>query len=204
MKAQDLGQRLKRVRRKLGETQAEFGRRFGVDQSTVAKWERNRQVPESHRLDQLAELEVESMASDEDGEKSDGTVNPLFTMVPVVGEIGAGAAVYPIDTDTSTNATGYIRAARGFGAVEAIRVRGDSMWPVYKNGDWVFVENRQTEFPLERDKEYILDLADGRRLLKTVEPGRSVGLYNLISYNAPPEPDVEIVRAQRVRYIRRA
>lgn len=192
------------MRRKLGETQAEFAARFGVDQSTVAKWEKDKQIPESYRLDIVAELEGESMASDEDDEKSGNPAKALFTMVPIIGEIGAGAAVYPIDTDVTNETTEYIRAARGFGAVEAIRVRGDSMWPVYRDGDLVFVENRGSDFPLVRDKEYILDLADGRRLLKTVEPAGVDGLYNLLSYNAPPERGVEIVRAQKVRYIRRA
>jgi len=42
MKAMDLGQRFKRARRKLGETQAVFAARFGVDQSTIAKWESNK------------------------------------------------------------------------------------------------------------------------------------------------------------------
>jgi phage repressor protein C with HTH and peptisase S24 domain len=203
MEAQNLGQRVKRIRRKLGETQTNFAARFGVDQSTVSKWERNDQIPESYNLDLLSEIEAGISLDDEAGEMSDTVVNPLFTLVPVVGEIGAGAAVYPVEGDTTTRTTGYVRAARGFGAVEALRVRGDSMWPVYRDGDWVFVENRESSFPLERDKEYILDLADGRRLLKAVEPSRD-GRYNLISYNAPPERDVEIVRAHKVRYVRKA
>lgn len=203
MKAMDLGQRFKRARRKLGETQAVFAARFGVDQSTIAKWESNKQIPDSHRVDVLADIEGESMPLEEDGEKVAGAGNSLFTLVPVVGEIGAGAAVYPIDIDTTTRTTGHIRAARGFGAVQALRVRGDSMWPAYQDGDWVFVDNRIAEFPLERRKEYILELADGRALLKMVEPSSHKDRYNLISYNAPPEPDVEIISARRVRYVRK-
>jgi transcriptional regulator with XRE-family HTH domain len=61
MKAMDLGQRFKRARRKLGETQAIFAARFGVDQSTIAKWESNKQIPDSHRVDLLADIEGESM-----------------------------------------------------------------------------------------------------------------------------------------------
>lgn len=204
MKAMDLGQRFKRARRKLGETQAVFAERFGVDQSTIAKWEANRQIPESYRVDILADIEGESMASDDAGEKISEPGNSLFTLVPVVGEIGAGAAVYPIDTDTTTTTTGHIRAARGFGAVEALRVRGDSMWPAYQDGDWVFVDNRVASPPLQRRKEYIIKTADGRALLKMVEPTADPNRYNLISYNAPPEPDVEIVSARRVRYVRKA
>ncbi len=77
------------------------------------------------------------------------------------------------------------------------------MWPAYQDGDWVFVDNRIAVPPLERRKEYILETADGRALLKMVEPSSVPGRYNLISYNAPPEPDVEIVSARRVRYVRK-
>ena len=73
----DLGQRFKRARRKLGETQAAFAERFGVDQSTIAKWEANRQVPDSHRVDLLANIEAESMMPDEAAENVTGVGNSL-------------------------------------------------------------------------------------------------------------------------------
>lgn len=198
-----LAQRFKRVRVFLQETQAEMARRFNVDTSTIAKWEGNKQVPQAYALDILADLEgeMESAESGNDNvtQKSDG----LFTYIPVVGNIGAGATVYPIDGDTTSRAEAWIKAPRGIGAVESVRVRGDSMWPAYRDGDILFVENRDSDFPLIRNKEYILELADGRRLLKMVEP---VGgdIYNLISHNAPPEPNVKILTARRVRFIRKA
>ena len=34
--------RLKRVRERLAESQEQFARRFGVDQSTIARWEKER------------------------------------------------------------------------------------------------------------------------------------------------------------------
>lgn len=198
-----LPQRLKRVRAKLGETQTEFGKRFGVDQSTVAKWERGKQVPTDHRIDLIADLEEETNTSDEADENIAGGSKSLFTLVPVTGDVGAGAAVYPVQGETSTRAAGYVKAARGFGAVEALRVRGDSMWPAYRDGDLIFIENRPAELPLLSGKEYIVELADGRVLLKIIEL-TDQGRYNLISYNAPPENSVEIVAARRVRYIRKA
>lgn len=35
------GNALRKVRERLGETQAAFGERFGVDQSTIHRWETN-------------------------------------------------------------------------------------------------------------------------------------------------------------------
>lgn len=200
-----ISQRVKRVRVALGkgrsESQQDFAKRFGVDQSTVSKWERGTQMPDSHHLDTLAQLEGEALDGDAVNPTSEGGTSP-FTLVPVVGDIGAGATVYPVEGDRSSRATGYVRAPRGFGAVEALRVRGNSMWPAYRDGDTVFIDNKHAEFPLLRQKEYILELADGRVLLKMVEPNQD-GTYNLISHNAPQEPAVVIKSARRVRYVRK-
>lgn len=197
---QTIAQRVKAIRRHLSENQTAFGRRFGVDQSTVSKWEHGAQTPEPRALDRLAALEEEALGGD--ARFSDAGAGSLFTLVPVSGEIGAGAKVYDIEGGGGRNID-FERAPRGFGAVEALRVRGDSMYPVYRHGDLVFIEDRPAEFPLLRNTEYIIELTDGRRLLKMVEPA-SGGRYNLIAYNAPVEPDVEIANAQRVRYVRKA
>jgi phage repressor protein C with HTH and peptisase S24 domain len=166
----------------------------------VSKWEHSTQTPEARALDRLAALEEEAMGNDAQLAGSDA--GSLFTLVPVSGEIGAGAKVYEVEGGGGRNID-YERAPRGFGAVEALRVRGDSMYPVYRNGDLVFIDDRPAEFPLRRNTEYVIELTDGRRLLKMVEPA-SNGRYNLVAYNAPAELDVEIANAQRIRYVRKA
>lgn len=192
--------RVKTIRSHLGENQTAFGRRFGVDQSTISKWEHGTQTPESRALDHLAALEEEAIGGHE--QPADVGTGSLFTLVPISGEIGAGAKVYDVEGGGGRNID-FERAPRGFGAVEALRVRGDSMYPVYRDGDLVFIDDRPAEFPLRRNTEYVIELTDGRRLLKMVEPAPD-GLYNLVAYNAPVEPDVEIINAQRVRYVRKA
>jgi len=195
-----IAQRVKAIRNSLGENQTVFGRRFGVDQSTVSKWEHGTQTPEPRTLDRLAGLEEEASGGDRPSIESGA--GSLFTLVPVSGEIGAGAKVYDVEGGGG-RIIDFERTPRGFGAVEALRVRGDSMYPVYRDGDLVFIEDRPAEFPLRRNTEYVIELADGRRLLKMAEPAPD-GRYNLIAYNAPVEPDVEVVNAQRVRYVRKA
>lgn len=198
---QTIAQRVKRIRARAGENQTVFAHRFGVDQSTVSKWEHGTQTPEPRALDMLALLEED--ASENPENTSDSGTGSLFTLVPVAGQIGAGAAVYDFDGEDGGKNIGFERTPRGFGAVEALQVRGDSMYPVYRDGDLIYIEDRPAEFPLRRNTEYVIQLADGRRLLKMIEPGAD-GRYNLVSYNAPAEPDVEIVNAQRVRYVRKA
>lgn len=51
---EDLPNRLRRLRRRLGLTQVEFGRRLGVDQACISDWERGRCEPTPERMAKLA------------------------------------------------------------------------------------------------------------------------------------------------------
>ena len=127
---QSLSRRIKAIRSRLGENQTVFARRFGVDQSTVSKWEHGAQTPESRALDLLALLEEEAGRNG----RSDSNSGSLFTLVPVTGEIGAGAAVYDVDGGNGGKNIGFERAPRAaLVRSRALRVRGDSMYPVYRS-----------------------------------------------------------------------
>lgn len=196
-----LAQRIHRLRRSLKESQAEFGKRFGVGQAAISRWESGRQMPEAMHLDVIASLEMDGPdMADEEAPHSTGG-NPLFTLVPLVGYVGAGAVVHRLDRGAGSSAIDFVKAPKGFGAVEALEVRGDSMYPVYRNGDTVFY-SRPAELPIRVSDEYVVELSDGRMLLKIVEPGAD-GTYTLLAYNGEPIRGVEIVQASKVRYIRR-
>lgn len=197
-----LGRRIYKLRRSLKESQADFGKRFGVGQTTISKWESDRQEPEAKHLDVIASLEMDDPdMTDLDAPVATGG-NPLFTMVPLNGYVGAGAVVHLVDRGAGSSAIDWIKAPKGFGAVEALGVRGDSMYPVYRDGDAVFYGGRAAELPIREADEYVVELADGRMLLKIVEPEHD-GRYTLTAYNSAPIRDVEIVRAFKVKYIRR-
>jgi len=198
-----IGQRIQRLRKQLGEKQATFAQRFGVDQSTVSKWEKGSQVPDPEHRDIIASLEL----SDEDlveGDEMGGSgSNPLFTLVPIAGYVGAGAVVHLIDTDAMPGSLGYIKAPKGFGAVEALVVQGDSMYPAYKNGDIIYYSGRPAEMPIRSADEYVVRLKNGQVLVKVVEPVGADGRYTLTAYNAPSQRGVEIAAASKVRYVRK-
>ena len=116
--------------------------------------------------------------------------------VRLVGKIGAGQEVRPVDDLFETTVLNFPDAA------EAFEVEGDSMFPVARHGDIIIAAAPR---PI-RDligSECVVDLDDGRRFFKTVERGSAPNLYTLLSYNAEPIRDVRIVLAGPVLVIKR-
>lgn len=114
--------------------------------------------------------------------------------VPVVGIVGAGAQVFPIDDGGLDPVVPPFSVPEG---AIAMIVRGDSMLPAYADGTYLVL------MPLAdpRDalhRRAVVTLDDGSRMVKTVEPGSSTGLFSLYSFNAAPIRDVVIVQAARV------
>jgi repressor LexA len=202
--AEPLPQRIKRLRVEiLGEKQSTFALRFGVDQSTISKWERGTQVPEQVHLDVIASLEFgEDDFVEEPSISPERRANPLFTVVPAAGYVGAGAVVFLFDGETPSSGD-YIKAPKGIGALQALVVRGDSMYPAYKDGDVIFYSGGRAELPIRiGGDDYVVRLSDGSMYLKVVEPNAD-GSYTLISHNAPPIRNAEIESAFRVVYVRK-
>jgi phage repressor protein C with HTH and peptisase S24 domain len=64
-------------------------------------------------------------------------------------------------------------------------VRGDSMYPRYKDGEKLFYLKQERD-PVELvGLECVVKLEDGRIYVKDLEKGQG-GLFDLISHNAPP------------------
>lgn len=115
-------------------------------------------------------------------------------IVPLVGYVGAGAEVHPIDDHAKGACLEEIEAPQGmnlYGYV-AVRVRGDSMYPRYFEGE-VIAFKRVTDWD-ERclNNECVVKLRDGRTFVKMVRAGSKDGLFRLDSHNAPSIEDVEI------------
>lgn len=117
---------------------------------------------------------------------------PIKT-IDVVSYVGAGAEVFP--------------ASEPFDEIEpppdcppgafAVCIRGDSQMPVYEDGDLlVCVPAPDPNSHLWR--RVIVDLEDGRRLLKQLAPGSKKGLFNLLSLNASPMNDVPVVQVAKI------
>lgn len=120
----------------------------------------------------------------------------------VLGYIGAGAAIFPInDGDPLHEVDLDIPIPRG--SVGAI-VRGDSMLPIFEDGDLIAYSGETMTPEMALGQTCIVQLADGRMLIKTIRRGSRSGLFTLTSSNAPDIEDVAIEWARKfvMRYSR--
>lgn len=125
-------------------------------------------------------------------------------MIQVVGYVGAGAEVIPIDDHAKGVGLDEVEcpwSELGPSAV-AVRVRGDSMVPAYFDGDLIYYDDPHFDFVHLLGKECVVALADGRKFIKQLRRTQN-GQWFLHSHNADPILGVKIEWAAKVRLIQR-
>jgi hypothetical protein len=145
-------------------------------------------------------------------------------MLPIAAYVGLGGEVHPYDESEKHPDAGETECPPGLNPrhVTAIRVKGDSMYPIFQSGWVVYYSKRQDiEIPVLRDgwqvsynqrteerlseffgKPCIVKLKDGRTMLRTIKRGHKAGRYNLVSYNSPDIDDIEIAWAAKIIFIK--
>jgi phage repressor protein C with HTH and peptisase S24 domain len=108
----------------------------------------------------------------------------------VMGYVGAGAEVIPIN-DGDSLAEVELDVPVPWGTVGAI-VRGDSMYPIFEDGDLIAYGGEHLSPEQAVGTTCIVQLSDGRMMIKRVRRGSSPGLYTLTSTNAPDIEDVPL------------
>jgi phage repressor protein C with HTH and peptisase S24 domain len=121
--------------------------------------------------------------------------------VPVLGKVGAGGSVLFEETDEPELVD---RPPGAVGRLMALQVTGDSMFPVYRDGDVVYVA-RDHEGVLKEyiGEECVVHTVEGGTFLKTLNTGSQINRYHLNSFNAPPMENVELVWATPVLFVMR-
>ncbi len=124
--------------------------------------------------------------------------------VPVVGYIGAGAAVEFFDAYPKGGALSEVACPRGLrpDKTVAVIVRGESQAPLINDG-WLIFYSRDPEPDAAEvlGKLSVVRTADGLTMLKRVRRGPTVGKFNLESANAPIMEDVALEWAAPVKAI---
>lgn len=184
---QNTGERIKLRRKQLGWSQSQLAEKLGVVKQTVIRYEKGEGLDNRSKVN-----EIEAVLSLEHGTLIDEEA--ISSTVPLVGYVGAGAIIIPIDDHAKGAALEEIRAPQGlnlYGYV-AVRVKGDSMYPRYFEGE-VIAFKREIDWSDDYiNHECVVKLRDGSMYVKTIRAGSKKGFYRLDSFNAPPIEDVEI------------
>ena len=112
----------------------------------------------------------------------------------MIGYVGAGAEVFPLDDGALEEID--IPPGCQEGDV-AFVIRGDSQYPFSDGG--MIVARPMSSVHDVVNRLAVVDLEDGRRLFKQVTPGPLPNTYNLLSHNAPPIIGVRVIRAALFR-----
>lgn len=163
---------------------------MGVSRSQFIKLERGERRLTEQYIDQAARafgVSAAQIIAEQEG-----------NLVPKVGYVGAGQVVVPFEADESEYVDAPDDAPRGTVAVE---VRGESMLPAFNDGDLLFYSKRLP--PAEMlNKRAVVQLSDGRLLVKMVRRGKTPGYWNLGSLNSYDLEDQVIEWAAPIDWIK--
>jgi phage repressor protein C with HTH and peptisase S24 domain len=121
--------------------------------------------------------------------------------IAVVGYVGAGAEIHPIDDFEKGGGLDEIELDFPVPpGTTAVIVRGESMMPVFEDGDCIGYY-RDGSPPAELiGKTCVVKLMDGRTFIKKIRRGSTPGLFTLVSSNASDIEDVAIDWAGKLRF----
>jgi len=166
--------------------------------TNILNGDRKLSAEEAHKLAQHFGVTIDELL---------GNVSML--QIPVLGYVGAGGEISPVDDIPilSTNSmreidwdqvnceTLEVPASLYPPGTGAVKVMGESMYPVFWDGDYILYQRAPLKPSELLDEECIVMLEEGRCLVKILQKGETFGTFNLISYNAPPIKNVRVAWA---------
>lgn len=157
-----LGDRMRILRSGRGLTQQDVAAALNVSRSAVAMWERNEREPNLETLAALARLldvPLSALVEREEAPLPAGLRPVRARRIPLLGTIAAGEPIFAEEEhETYVDMDGSARADF------ALEVQGESMEPVYKDGDVVYIR-RQDDV---RDGQVAAVVVDDSATLKRV------------------------------------
>lgn len=180
-----VGKQIKEARQQRGWSTHELARAAGIPQSAVHRIEAEDTSTSKHIPALLQVLNLKE--------------NALPRAIVLVGYVGAGAEIFPMDH------LGYVEAPPGIAGPKtvAVKVKGDSMRPAYRDGDLIYYDDHLPPEDLV-GREVVVELEDGRCLVKELFAGSRPGLWTLLSHNAAPITDIQIKWAARIKWVQKA
>lgn len=191
-----LSEKIKYCRKENGYTQEELARilrnkyGLGTDRAMISKWETGFQEPQIHTVTCLADLFGVSIdfLNDSRAQLKSPEVTEDIVTFPVIGEIAAGydnIAVEDWGGETVEIPISYLHGRKKEEYI-VLSVKGDSMYPLYMDGDKVLILKQST---LNRSGEIGAVLYDSDyATLKKVEYVMGEDWMKLIPINPEYQP----------------
>ena len=165
---------VKKIRKELGLTQADFAERIGVSRDTVINYEKGESIPTS-KIKMLNNLLFEKSSSEVVFTKNN---NDLIPLIPVEAMAGYGSGSMQV---MEYEAERFL-VPTFKGADYLIGVRGSSMSPKYNSGDIVACKHLAIDTFFQWNKVYVLDTIQGA-LIKRVCKGSDEDHVLIVSDN---------------------
>lgn len=118
---------------------------------------------------------------------------------PISGYVGAGAEFVPLSSDDPGLGHAPLSVEPNSAAVI---VRGESMYPRYFDGEYLYYIKDMRDPRDFIGRECIVKLMDGGMYVKVLRRGSTNKLFNLESWNAPPIDDQRVEWAAPVTWRR--
>lgn len=138
--------KLKELRKKVGLSQSELAEKISVHQTLISQIERGTVVPSGATIIDLADffgVSADYILGRDDNNINPASLDKSVVDINVYGTIPAGVPIEAIEDiiDTEQIPSSWLSGGREY---FALIVRGDSMYPVYLDGDTVIVRKENT------------------------------------------------------------
>lgn len=194
-KKQRMGNNIEKIRLLREMTREELATKLNTTATTIFRKERgDRQL----RLEELQDYARALNCSTQE-------LMSETRKVPVVGYVGAGAKVHPIDDHAKGAGLEFVDSPVGVNDPDicALYVRGDSQEPQLEDGWIIFYRKRSEGVPSDCiGRLCVAALPNGEVMVKKIRQGSKPEFYHLISKNADPILDAGLLWAARVIDIR--
>lgn len=181
-----LGTRLRGLRSAKGLSQVDLARLVGRHQTVIGPYERDEYEPPREIVEKLARVLETTPEYLYFGR------NPRRSAIPLEGAVGAMGILETDPVGAQTLLTVRDDQLVGF------EVLDDSMAPVFRPRQLVLVAVEVRPAAGELGRDALVELADGRRLLRRLAPAADPDRFDLTAYNAPTLPGVVVVGARPV------
>lgn len=134
-----IGDNIRYLRKRKGYSQTTLARKLNINQASVSLWEKGETNPNTSTLLELAKLfdvPLDFFMSDEPHRELD-SIAIKRAAIPILGNIACSPQNIP-----DTNPDGYADLPDGVHADFAIRCKGDSMSPTFRDGDLVLIRQQ--------------------------------------------------------------